>query len=171
MPAAVRTQHNDNNRSGTNLDETTLNVENVKAKTFGRVARMQVDGHVYAQPLYVPAVNIPGHNKHDVLYVATMNNSVYAFDANSSPNSGSAFGNAVDLTKPHDIAGGNYTISGSNWHRQHTYDFRRSMRSMSSPFRTNLPCTSCTRSTLAQGTKCSAGPADHCIGIITGQGM
>lgn len=51
MPAPVTTQHNDNSYSGANLRETDLNVKIVKVETFGRVSRMQVDGHVYAQPL------------------------------------------------------------------------------------------------------------------------
>jgi hypothetical protein len=83
MPVAVKTQHNDNNRSGANLNETTLTIHNVSQSTFGKLREMPVDGHVYAQPLYLPGVAIPGRGIHNVVYVATMNNSVFAFDAES----------------------------------------------------------------------------------------
>jgi outer membrane protein assembly factor BamB len=49
--------------------------------SFGKLFECPVDGQVYAQPLYVPMVDIPGHGTHNVLYVATMNNKLYAFDA------------------------------------------------------------------------------------------
>ena len=49
--------------------------------SFGKLFTMSVDGQIYAQPLYVPLVSIPQQGVHDVVYVATQNNSVYAFDA------------------------------------------------------------------------------------------
>ena len=70
----------DNYRSGTNVSETTLTVANVNPNTFGRVGSYSVDGEVMAQPLYVPALNVNG-TATNVLFLATMHNTVYAFDA------------------------------------------------------------------------------------------
>jgi len=78
--ASVLTFHNDNLRTGQNLNETILNTSNVNAQRFGKRVSYPVDGQVYAQPLYVPAVTIKDH-LYNVVYVATENDSVYAFDA------------------------------------------------------------------------------------------
>ncbi len=71
----------DANVSGANLTEATLNTSNVGPNTFGRLFNLPVDADVFAQPLYVPNVAIPNQGTHNVLYVATMNDSLYAFDA------------------------------------------------------------------------------------------
>ncbi len=60
-----------------------LTPANVNSASFGRLATISVDGKVDAQPLYVPALTIPGQGVHNVLYVATENDSLYAFDADT----------------------------------------------------------------------------------------
>ena len=80
-PPSIITQRYDNARSGQNLSEVILNTSNVGPATFGKLFTRAVDDEVYAQPLYVPSVAIPGAGVRNVLYVATTNNTVYAFDA------------------------------------------------------------------------------------------
>lgn len=77
----VLTWHNDNARTGQNQQETILTPANVNAKHFGKLFSYAVKGQAYAQPLYVPGVNIPGNGIHNVVYVVTEHDQVYAFDA------------------------------------------------------------------------------------------
>ena len=78
----VLTYHNDVARTGQNLNETTLTTANVKSANFGIVGNMSVDGGVDAEPLYVSNLTLEG-GVHNVVYVVTENDSVYAFDADT----------------------------------------------------------------------------------------
>jgi len=77
----VTTSQYDNTRTGATLHEKILNPRNVNARQFGKVGAFKVDGAVYAQPLYLPGVEVPGMGTHDVIFIATEHDSVYAFDA------------------------------------------------------------------------------------------
>ena len=81
----IFTNHSDNGRTGQNLNEVVLTTGNVNDTQFGKLFSYALDGYTYAQPLYVPDVSIPGQGTHNVIYVATENDSVYAFDSNNSP--------------------------------------------------------------------------------------
>jgi len=82
----VLTANYDTERTSSNTRETILNTSNVNALTFGKLGAFPVDGQIFAQPLYVSGIQITGKGKHNVLYVATMHNSVYAIDADDNTN-------------------------------------------------------------------------------------
>ena len=101
----VLTQHNDLLRTGANLNETYLNVNNVVPYSFGKLFEYPVEGHVYAQPLYVTGLLIPGKGIKNVLFIATMHNDVYAFDADDATRSSAPIwkvnlGTSVPLPDP-----------------------------------------------------------------------
>jgi len=79
----ILTQHYDNQRTGWNSREAVLNTTNVKPGSFGKLFSCAVDDQVYGQPLIVSGVLMPGVGVRNILYVATVNNTVYAFDADA----------------------------------------------------------------------------------------
>ncbi len=105
---AITTYHVDNNRTGWNSHETVLTPANVASSTFGLLYKITLDDQVDAQPLYVPGVTITAGNfqgVHDVVYVATEGNTIYAFDAEAgtvllSPNLGSPTGLPTACNSP-----------------------------------------------------------------------
>ncbi len=110
--AAVLTYHNDDARDGAYLDEVTLTPANVNPTQFGKVMTYPVDGQIYAQPLYIPQLTING-GVHDVVFIATQNNSLYAFDADATTGAGTTFwhsnfgtpANAYDAGGPWPVVG------------------------------------------------------------------
>ena len=80
----VLTQHNDNTRSGLNPNETLLTPANVTVSSFGKLFTQSVDGIIVGQPLYASNVLMNDGLAHNVVYVATQHNTVYAFDADST---------------------------------------------------------------------------------------
>jgi hypothetical protein len=91
----VTMHHNDIGRTGQNTQETTLTPANVNKTTFGKLFEQAVDGYVYAQPLYVAGVTMgagtpQAGTTHNVVFIATQNDSVYAFDADSNGGANSA---------------------------------------------------------------------------------
>jgi hypothetical protein len=80
---AVTTQHNNNERTGANLVEYRLKIENINIQRFGKFAEFSVDGDIYGQPLYLGKSYIYPPVKSNTVYVATMSNTVYSFDADS----------------------------------------------------------------------------------------
>src|SRR6185503_10562387 len=115
---SVLTQHNDNTRSGLNDNETALTTSNVTVQQFGQVFTLTVDDQVYAQPLVVGHLLIAG-GEHNVVYVATVNNTVYAFDGDNGrlywqrnfTRSGWRPPKNTDMTG---ACGGNYTNFSAN---------------------------------------------------------
>jgi hypothetical protein len=106
---AFPTSHGDNARTGANTNEVLLTPSNINKNNFGRLFSYPLDYQSLAQPLYVPNVNIPGKGPHNVVYVATMADTVYAFDAESNAGSNASPLWKVNFTDP---AHGITTASG-----------------------------------------------------------
>ena len=110
MSGDVLTYHNDNGRTGQYLNETTLTPTDVNAGTFGKVFSDGLDGQVYAQPLFKEGVAVPGKGTHNVVFVATENDTLYALDADTggAPLWQASFvnpANGVTVPTTSDIAG------------------------------------------------------------------
>jgi hypothetical protein len=84
----ITSERYDNSRTGANLNETVLTTSNVNSTQFGKLYSYVVDGSVQAQPLYVSNLTIPSRGSYNVLFVVTMNDVVYAFDADSNATNG-----------------------------------------------------------------------------------
>jgi hypothetical protein len=82
--AGVFTYHNDLARDGVNASEYALTTASVGQSTFGKLFSCQVDGADYTEPLWVPGLSVNG-SIHNVVFVATQHDSLYAFDADTSP--------------------------------------------------------------------------------------
>jgi hypothetical protein len=83
-PTALTTSQFNNARTGANTQERILTPANVNAQQFGRLHTVHVDGDVYAQPLHLPQVNVPGKGRRNLLFIATEHDSVYAYDADGA---------------------------------------------------------------------------------------
>jgi hypothetical protein len=81
----MTTAQYDNARTGAYLKETKLTPHNVNQRQFGKLFTLKVDGDIYGQPLFLAGLQIPGKGRHDVVFVATEHDSVYAFDAYGNP--------------------------------------------------------------------------------------
>lgn len=81
----VLTYHNDISRDGQDLKETKLTLTNVNSTKFGKLFTLSLDGEPFSQPLYMANVAVSGQGTHNVVYITTENDSVYAFDAGGSP--------------------------------------------------------------------------------------
>ena len=81
---SIVTWHYDNARSGANTSEVWLTPANVNVNSFGKLFSKPVDGFIVGHPLYLPGISIPGAGVHSVVYVATLNDTVYAFDASDA---------------------------------------------------------------------------------------
>jgi hypothetical protein len=102
----VAQRSNDLARSGVNSQETILTTANVNVSTFGKLFSVPVDGQIYAQPLVLSGVSIDG-GTHNVVYIATEHDSVYAIDADTGatyanvsliPAGGTTVNSTSDLT-------------------------------------------------------------------------
>jgi len=111
----VTTHHYDNARSGANTNETILTPQNVTVSSFGKLFSQPVNGYVYAQPLYLANVSIPGRGTHNVLFVATEADTVYAFDADNNTGANASPLWQVNLIDTaHGAAAGATTVNSSS---------------------------------------------------------
>ncbi len=109
--AGVFTYHNDAGRTGANAQEYALTAATVTTGTFGKLFSCAVDGAIYAQPLWVANFTINGA-KHNVIFVATQHDSLYAFDADANPCSTLWHANLIDPA--HGGTAGETSVPSSN---------------------------------------------------------
>lgn len=143
--ANVLTQHNDLSRTGANTSETILTPGNVNSAAFGKLFANTVDGQVYAQPLYVANLSL-ANGTHNVVFVCTEKNSVYAFDA--------------------DTPGITY------WHQNYGTPFSPTCSDLSPIVGiSGTPVIDLSTGTLYVDTKLASGPAQklHALDITTGE--
>ncbi len=112
----VLTHHNDVSRTGANTSETILTPANVNSTSFGKLFSYPVDGQLYTQPLYMANVTIPGKGTHNVVFVATQHDSVYAFDADSNSGANSTpLWKITLLDSAHGAASGATTVPSTDY--------------------------------------------------------
>jgi uncharacterized repeat protein (TIGR03806 family) len=104
-------RQNDTSQTSANTNETVLTPALVNAVGFGKIFSYSVDGYVYAQPLILTGVEVPGKGTHDLVFVATENDSLYAFDANGADGPNAAPVWAVSFINP---AGGVNPVPNSD---------------------------------------------------------
>lgn len=141
----VVTERYDNARTGADLSETQLSPSTLNTSTFGKISSYTVNGSVFAQPLYVPNVVIPGQGTHNVLYVVTMNDVVNAFDADTPTSLWQVFTNQAQGATPvpiSDIVAPGQNIVG-NVGIESTPVIDLSTNTMYLVARTKEPTTSC----------------------------
>jgi fibronectin type 3 domain-containing protein len=115
----VLSYHNDSSLSGQNLQEEVLTPGNVNATNFGNLFNKAVDGYVYAQPLYKANLAIPGQGTHNVAFVATEHDSVYAFDT-GNPTAGAGPEGSLWKTSFLDAANGITSVTAEDVGIVHT---------------------------------------------------
>ena len=116
-PVSVLTYHYDNSRQGQNTNETMLTPGNVNTNTFGKLFSYSLDGYVFAEPLIVTNLAIPGQGTHNVVLVATEHNSVYALDADGilGTNNGVLWQNNLGLSANSATAPFGFRFSGGGY--------------------------------------------------------
>ena len=114
-PVNVPTWRYDNTHQGQNTQETLLTPANVNTTSFGKLFSVAVDGYVYAQPLYMSGLTMPDGLVHNVLFVATEHDSVYALDADSNGGSNAApLWHASLLSAAYGAAAGATTVTSGD---------------------------------------------------------
>lgn len=114
-PVNVPTWRYDNTHQGQNTQETLLTPANVNTASFGKLFSLAVDGYVYAQPLYMSGLTMPDGFVHNVLFVATEHDSVYAFDADSNGGTNAApLWHASLLSTAYGAAAGAATVTSGD---------------------------------------------------------
>jgi hypothetical protein len=112
---SVTTNRYDNARTGQNTQEIILTPQNINSSQFGIIFTHPVDGNVYGQPLYVPNLTIPGQGSHNVVFVVTEGDSVYAFDADSNTGANAnPLWHASMIDSAHGAAPGATTVDSGN---------------------------------------------------------